>query len=151
VGGKLFQLEACPEYVCEADKLVVTQFYRLARSTPPLCRIADELKRKGAELQVLDQNINTAEATGGLLFDMFGAIARFETEIRAECPLDGISKAKQKGIKFGDRRKLSDEQIEELRQKRAEGVLTKTWMKEFHLKPAFTAISKNQMEFQQNK
>ena len=33
--------------------------------------------------QVLDQNIDTSDATGRLLFNMLGAIAQFETEIRA--------------------------------------------------------------------
>jgi DNA invertase Pin-like site-specific DNA recombinase len=32
---------------------------------------------------VIDQNIDTSDATGRLLFNMPGAIAQFETEIRA--------------------------------------------------------------------
>ena|SRR5215207_10032245 len=64
---KCTQLEACLEYVREADTLVVTRLDRLARSTLHLCQIADELRRKKVELQVLDQNINTGDATGRLL------------------------------------------------------------------------------------
>jgi len=33
---------------------------------------------------VLDQNIDTGDATGRLLFNMLGEIGQFETEIRAE-------------------------------------------------------------------
>lgn len=66
---------------------------RLARSTLHLCQIAAELERKGVDLQVLDQSINTADATGRLLFNMLGAIAQFETELRAERQKDGIQKA----------------------------------------------------------
>ena len=135
-GGKRPALESCLEYVREDDVLVVTRLDRLARSTLHLCQIADELKRKGVELQVLDQNINTSDATGRLLFNMLGAIAQFETEIRAERQLDGINKAKQKGVKFGAQRKLTDEQIEELKAKRAAGVLIKTLMKEYKLSKA---------------
>jgi len=62
-----------------------------------LCQIADELKRKDVNLQVLDQNIDTSDATGRLLFNMLGAIAQFETEIRAERQMDGIQKAKERG------------------------------------------------------
>ncbi len=47
----------------------VTRLDRLARSTLHLCQIAEELKRKEVELQVLDQHINTADATGRLLFN----------------------------------------------------------------------------------
>jgi hypothetical protein len=39
-------------------------------------------------------------------------------------------------VKFGARRKLSDEQIEELRQNRTEGVLIKDIMKEYRLSKA---------------
>ena len=94
--GNRPQLEACLEYVREDDTLVVTRLDRLARSTLHSCQIADELKRKGVELRVVDQNIDTAAATGRLLFNMLGAIAQFETEIRAERQLDGITKAKEK-------------------------------------------------------
>jgi DNA invertase Pin-like site-specific DNA recombinase len=134
--GKRPQLEACLEYVREDDTLVVTRLDRLARSTLHLCQIADELKRKGVELRVVDQNIDTADATGRLLFNMLGAIAQFETEIRAERQLDGITKAKKKGVKFGAQRKLSAEQIEKLRVKREAGVLIKTLMKEYELSKA---------------
>jgi DNA invertase Pin-like site-specific DNA recombinase len=130
------QLEACLEYVREEDTLVVTRLDRLARSTLHLCQIADELKRKGVELQVIDQNINTADATGRLLFNMLGAIAQFETEIRAERQLDGITKAKKKGVQFGAQRKLSNEQILELQQKRKDGVLIKDLMKDYKLSKA---------------
>lgn len=50
--------------------------------------------------------------------------------------MGGISKAKQKGVKFGARRKLRNEQIEELRQKRTDGALIKTLMKDYGLSKA---------------
>lgn len=56
--GKRPRLEACLEYVREGDALVITRLDRLARSTLHLCQIADELKRKGVNLQVIDQNID---------------------------------------------------------------------------------------------
>src|SRR5438046_9940726 len=78
------RLRACLEYVREGDTLVVTRLDRLARSTLHLCQIAAELDRKQVHLQVLDQQINTGDATGRLLFHMLGAIAQFETELRDE-------------------------------------------------------------------
>ncbi len=86
--GKRPRLADCLEYVREGDTLVV------ARSTLHLCQIADELQRKRVNLQVLDQSIDTSDATGRLLFNMLGAIGQFETEIRAERQMDGIQKAK---------------------------------------------------------
>ncbi len=123
--------QACLEYVRAGDTLVVTRLDRLARSTLHLCQIAAELERKQVDLQVLDQNINTSDATGRLLFNMLGAITQFETEIRAERQREGIRKAKECGVQFGKKKKLSPEQIAELQRKRAEGVLVKTLMKEY--------------------
>ena len=135
-GGKRPRLLACLEYVREGDTLVVTRLDRLARSTLHLCQIADELRRKEVELQVIDQNINTADATGRLLFNMLGAINQFETEIRAERQTDGINKAKEKGVRFGAQKKLSDEQIKEMRAQRKSGVLIKNLMSEYKLSKA---------------
>jgi len=133
---KRSQLAACLEYVREEDTLVVTRLDRLARSTLHLCQIADELKRKNVNLQVIDQNINTGDATGRLLFNMLGAIAQFETEIRAERQMDGIAKAKKKGVQFGAQKKLTSEQIAELRRKRKNGILIKILMHEYKLSKA---------------
>jgi DNA invertase Pin-like site-specific DNA recombinase len=77
-------LEACLEYSREGDTLVVTRLDRLARSTLHVCQIAADLERKQVNLQVLDQNITTTDATARLLFNRLGAIAQFETEIRAK-------------------------------------------------------------------
>jgi DNA invertase Pin-like site-specific DNA recombinase len=130
------RLKACLEYVREGDTLVVTRLDRLARSTLHLCQLAEKLKRKGVNLQVIDQNIDTNNATGRLIFNMLGAIAQFETEIRAERQMDGIQKAKERGVIFGRKKKLTKQQIKELRSKRKEGVLIKTLMKDYGLSKA---------------
>jgi DNA invertase Pin-like site-specific DNA recombinase len=130
------QLGACLEYVREGDSLVVTRLDRLARSTLHLCQIADGLKRNGVNLQVLDQNIDTGDATGRLLFNMLGAIAQFETEIRAERQMDGIQKAKERGVQFGRKKSLTDGQTAELRKRREQGDLIKTLMKDYDISKA---------------
>lgn len=134
--GKRTRLKACMEYVREGDTLVVTRLDRLARSTLRLCQVAAELERKQVNLQVLDQNIDTSDATGRLLFNMLGAIAQFETEIRTERQMDGIQKAKEQGVKIGRRKKLSPQQIVELNDKRRRGVLIKTLLKDYGLSKA---------------
>ena len=131
--GKRPQLDACLDYIRDGDILVVTRLDRLARSILDLCRIAEQLSREGVNLQVIDQNIDTSDATGRLLFNMLGAIAQFETEIRAERQADGIRKAKARGVRLGPAHKLSAEQIAELRQSRQDGVLIKTLMRDYGL------------------
>lgn len=130
------RLKACLEYIREGDTLVVTRLDRLARSTLHLCQLAEQLDKKQVTLQVLDQNIDTEDATGRLLFNVLGAIAQFETEIRAERQMDGIQNAKNRGIKLGRKKQLSQQQCSELCQKRAEGVLIKTLMKDYSLSKA---------------
>jgi DNA invertase Pin-like site-specific DNA recombinase len=134
--GKRTQLEMCLEYVREGDTLVVTRLDRLARSTLHLCQIADELKHKSVNLQVLDQNIDTSDATGRLLFNMLGAIAQFETEIRAERQMDGIQKAKERGVQFGRDQSLTPAQVTELQQRRQQGELIKMLMKDYGISKA---------------
>ena len=130
------QLRACLDYVREGDTLVVTRLDRLARSILHLCQIAETLAQKQVHLQVLDQHIDTSNATGRLLFHMLGAIAQFETELRAERQMDGITKAKARGVHFGRTQKLTRQQSTELRDRRAQGVLIKTLMRDYHLSKA---------------
>ena len=129
VTDKRTQLQACMEYVRQGDTLVVTKLDRLARSTLHLCQIAAELERKQVALQVLDQNTNSA--TGRLLFNMLGAIAQFETEIRAERQREGVQKARERGVQFGKQKTLNREQVAELQERRCQGVLIKTLMQDY--------------------
>ncbi len=127
------RLKACLEYVRDGDTLVITRLDRLARSTLHLCQLADQLEQKGVNLQVLDQSIHTGDATGRLLFNMLGAIAQFETEIRFERQMDGIQNAKARGVSFGRTKRLTQQQCAELYRQRQHGVLIKTLMKDFNL------------------
>jgi DNA invertase Pin-like site-specific DNA recombinase len=136
VAGKRERLLACLEYVREGDTLVVTRLDRLARSTLHLCQIADQLRRKAVHLCVLDQHLNTSDATGRLLFNMLSAIAQFETELRAERQMEGINKAKERGVRFGRKKKLIPRQIAELKDRRFGGALIKTLMKDYGLSKA---------------
>lgn len=130
------QLKACLEYLREGDVLVITRLDRLARSTAHLCDIAETLQRKGVNLQVLDQQIDTASATGRLLFNMLGSIGQFETEIRAERQAEGIAKAKKNGVAFGRKAKLTAQQQQEMRDRRSRGVLIRELMREYELSKA---------------
>jgi len=136
LSAKRAGLQSCIEYVRAGDTLIVTRLDRLARSTLHLCQIAEELQRKEVNLQVIDQNIDTSDATGRLLFNMLGAIAQFENEIRAERQMDGIIKAKSRGVKFGAQRKLSDEQVVELKRRREDGEQVKRLMADYGISKA---------------
>ena len=131
-------LKECRNYLRKGDSLVITKMDRLARSTFHLTQISEELKIKDADLVVLDQNIDTSTPTGKLLFNMLASIAEFETEIRRERQLEGIEKAKEKekGVQFGRKAKLTVDEVKELREKRADGVLIKDLMSCYGLSKA---------------
>ncbi|WP_432745413.1 recombinase family protein [Methylobacter sp. G7] len=133
---KRIALAECLRHVRKGDTLVITKLDRLARSTLDLAKIADILKKKGVELVVLDQGMDTATPAGKLLFDMLGAVAEFENAIRSERQADGIAKARANKVHLGAKSKLTDQQLTEMRQKRASGILIKDLMTEYSLSKA---------------
>ena len=94
-------LEDCINYLREGDTLVITKIDRLARSARDLHNLVYELEEKGISLMVLDQNIDTRTSTGKAFLGMLATFAEFETNIRKERQLEGIAKAKEKGIYKG--------------------------------------------------
>jgi DNA invertase Pin-like site-specific DNA recombinase len=129
-------LKQCRKYLRKGDCLVITKLDRLARSTFHLTQIADELEKNGVELVVLDQNIDTSTPTGRLLFNVLASISEFETAIRKERQMEGILKARENGVEFGRKAKLTDIQVLEMRKKRQDGVLIKDLMLEYGLSKA---------------
>jgi DNA invertase Pin-like site-specific DNA recombinase len=117
--GRRPSLHACLDYVREGDTLVITRLDRLARSTSHLCQIADDLARKHVGLQVLDQHLDTSDATGRLLFKWMG-----------------FKKPRHGGVRFGPKKRLTLAQVSELRQRRAQGELIKTLMQDYGLSKA---------------
>ena len=103
------EFKKCLEYIRSGDTLIITKLDRLARSVIHLSQIADRFQTESIELVVIDQSIDTATSTGRLMFNMLSCIAEFENDLRSERQKEGIAKAKEKGIKFGRRPKLTPE------------------------------------------
>ncbi len=122
------QLQTCLDYVRDGDVLIITKLDRLGRSTRDLLNITSQLEAKGVQLKVLDQNIDTGTPAGRLMFTLLGSIAEFENDLRRERQADGIALAKSRNIHLGRRAKLTDTQIEEMKQSRAGGVKIKDLM-----------------------
>ncbi|HEY9017214.1 recombinase family protein [Thiomicrospira sp.] len=143
------QLHRCLEYLREGDSLVITKLDRLARSTFHLTQISNLLEEKSVDFVVLDQQIDTSTPTGKLLFNMLASIAEFETEIRKERQLEGIEKAKSKGVKFGAKKKLTEQEIEQMTQEREAGVLVKDLAKKYGISiPSVYRLIGGEMDLQ---
>ena len=68
-----------------------------------------------------DPTIDTTSRTGKLIMGILALIAEFENDIRRERQMDGIAKAKERGIKFGRKLDLTPERVAEIRSLRAAG------------------------------
>ncbi|MGI5208980.1 recombinase family protein, partial [Spirillospora sp. CA-108201] len=64
------QLDAALEYARAGDTLVITRLSRAARSLRHLLALADLLRERGIELEVLKQGIDTNSPTGRLVFHL---------------------------------------------------------------------------------
>ena len=115
-------LKQCLEFLRDGDTLLVTKIDRLARSTSDLYRIVSELAEKGVSFRVLDDpSIDTTSRTGKLVMGILALIAEFENDIRRERQMDGIAKAKDRGVKFGRKRELTVDRVKEIRSLRESG------------------------------
>ncbi|MEZ5479493.1 MAG: recombinase family protein [Thiolinea sp.] len=90
-------LADCLGYMREGDTLVITKIDRLARSARDLHNLVHDLDEKGITLKALDQDIDTRTPHGKAFLGMLATFAEFETNIRKERQLEGITKAKQDG------------------------------------------------------
>ena len=95
------QLRECLNFVREKDEIVFVRVDRIARSSLDLQLIVKELKEKGVDITATDQPISTKDATSKCFLDMLGVFAEFENNLRRERQLDGIKKAKAKGVYKG--------------------------------------------------
>src|SRR5262245_8096844 len=117
------ELKRCLDYLREGDTLLVTKIDRLARSTSDLYRIISELAEKGVAFRVVDDpSIDTTSRTGKLVMGILALIAEFENDIRRERQMDGILKAKERGVHFGRKLELTAEKIAEIKSLRQSGI-----------------------------
>lgn len=130
------KLKECLSYVREGDVLVITKLDRLARSVSNLHQIVDELTAKSVGFKVLQQSIDTTSSQGRLMFSVLSALAEFENELRKERCGEGRRLAMNRGVKFGAKQKLTDEQILEMREQRHQGVMIKELMKQYQISKA---------------
>ncbi len=103
------------DFVREGDEVVITRTDRIARSVLDLQLIVKELTEKGVSLTATEQPISTKDATSKCFLDMLSVFAEFETNIRKERQMEGIAKAKLKGVYKGGKSKISIEEIKKLK------------------------------------
>ena len=94
-------LDACIEALEPGDTLVI---WRLGRSMPHLVSLVEDLFGKGIGFRsLLDGAIDTATASGELMFNIFSSLAQFERRLIQERTQAGLAATRARG-RLGGRR-----------------------------------------------
>lgn len=103
------------QFLHPGDTLMVTRVDRLARSIKDLQDIVHELRVRGVALKASEQPIDTATSAGKAFLDMLGVFAEFETNLRRERQMEGIARAKAKGVYKGRKSSIDPTEVRRLR------------------------------------
>ena len=114
------QLQAMLDNLRNGDIINVHSMDRLARNVQDLLKLIDTIISKGASIKFHKENMtfsndDKTDAFQRLMLTMLGAISEFERAIILERQKEGIAIAKAKGKYKGGVKKLSDEQINEIK------------------------------------
>jgi len=109
------ELNTLLEFLREGDELVITRVDRLARSIRDLQNIVYDLDKRGVTLSATEQPIDTNTSAGKCFLDMLGVFGEFETNLRKERQMEGIEKAKAKGVYKGRKPSVDVVRVKELR------------------------------------
>lgn len=82
---------------------VVYKLDRLTRKMFHLSAIIEDLTKHGIHLQSIHENIETDSLTGKFFCLMLGYVAEWELQAISERTKDGLRKAKEKGVKLGNK------------------------------------------------
>ena len=109
------QLKECLEFMREGDEFTFTMVDRVCRNSYDLQVIVKDLTDRGITLTATEQPISTKDATSKCFLDMLGVFAELETNLRKERQMEGIQRAKQKGVYKGGKSRIDVEKIKELK------------------------------------
>ena len=110
------ELNTLLDFLRDGDELVVTRIDRLARSIRDLQNIVYDLDKKGVVLSATEQPIQTNTSAGKCFLDMLGVFSEFETNLRKERQMEGIAKAKERGVYKGRKPSVDVEQVKALKE-----------------------------------
>ena len=110
------ELNTLLEFLREGDELIITRVDRLARSIRDLQNIVYELNERGITLSATEQEISTKTSAGKCFLDMLGVFGEFETNLRKERQMEGIAKAKERGVYKGRKPSVDVERVRALKE-----------------------------------
>ncbi|GAA6168456.1 recombinase family protein [Sessilibacter corallicola] len=105
-------------FIREGDILIVHSMDRLARNLIDLRNLIMELTGKGIKIQFVKECLEFSgedSPMAMLLLSVMGAFSEFERELLKERQKEGIALAKKRGVYRGRKKKLSDNQVLEIK------------------------------------
>lgn len=129
------ELINCLKHLRAGDTLHVHSIDRLARNLKDLQITVEDLTKKGVAVRFHKENLtfegSNASPMNTLMLQMLGAFAQFERTLIKERQREGIEAAKAKGKKLGAPRKLTKNQVSELKTMASNGADKSRMAKEF--------------------
>jgi putative DNA-invertase from lambdoid prophage Rac len=105
------------------DTLVVSKLDRIGRDSIDVQNTVEYFTKHEIRLIVLQLgNLDLTSSSGSLMVKVLAAVADFERDLIVERVQAGLQRAKSEGKKLGRRAKTTDEQRQQIVQKRQSGV-----------------------------
>ena len=98
------------------DTVVITQLWRIGRTTSQLIKLMNAWHEKGIHLRSLSESIDTTTPSGRLWFVVMAALGEYQREVINEAAAAGRASAKRRGRRTGRPPKLTPEQVAHARQ-----------------------------------
>ncbi|WP_375326473.1 recombinase family protein [Candidatus Tisiphia endosymbiont of Nemotelus uliginosus] len=90
------------------DTLIIWKLDRMGRSLQHLIKIVNDLIAKNVDIISLQDPLNTTNAQGRLIFNMFASLAEFEKDLIRERTMAGLKSARARGRMGGRPKGLSE-------------------------------------------
>lgn len=82
---------------------------RVGRSLLDLLRFIETLENNGVKFRSIQDQIDTSTPIGKFFVAMIGAVAEFERNLIVERTQAGVKRAQERGVRFGQPSKITDE------------------------------------------
>lgn len=117
------------------DTLVVWDLDRAFRSVVDAVTQAERLRQADIEFQIVNLKVDTATASGMLLYTAMSAFAEFERKMLAQRTKEGLAAARRRGVRLGRPPKLDPIQLDAARQRLLCEETTANLAREFGVAP----------------
>lgn len=119
------------------DILIVTKLDRLGRNAMDLRATVERLAAEGVRVHCLALGgVDLTSAAGKMTMGVIAAVAEFERDLLIERTQSGLQRAKAAGKVLGRPQALTDDQQQDIRQKRGQGISLGVLAKEYKVSRA---------------